>query len=210
MPDEAAHATPPLNDASIYDTAVTGRVDDEDDTSTPYLCYGVVGLILVIVVIILAVDSLRKEIFAGIESVGSEIRRDKGWGVVLYLVLYVGFALLCGPTTIPEGMAGFIFPYGWAVVLATCGRGCSTFAMCTAGRSCAASYVQRHFIQKYKWAQALVRLYETRPYKAAALISFAELPFCLKNYPYSVTKVTTVAPTPTPKSLVSIPLECAW
>jgi len=174
-------------------TAVAGPVDDEED-GAPYLCYTIVALITIFVVLLLAIKSLRTDIFTGLESAGDTIQNAKGWGVLLYLLLYLFWGLACGPSTIPEGMAGFIFPFGWAVVLATCGRGCSTFAMCIVGRRFAAEYIHRHFVEKYKWVQALVKLYETQPYKAAALISFAEMPFSFKNYPYSITQVTRPTP----------------
>jgi len=121
-------------------------------------------------------------------AAAEEHMANSKWGYFLYIMCYIIWAVPCLPQVIIEAVAGYVFPFWEGLLVATIGRAVATFVMCYLGRQCMRAAVDRLVVGKHTFLRALISVINRQPWKAAALISAAEIPLSVKNYPWSITE----------------------
>ena len=117
----------------------------------------------------------------------ARIREQGAVGWLIYILLYIVWVAALLPQTAVELLAGWIFEYTVAAILATLARAIATALMCVSGRLLARQFVTTHVIAKSQFLQALVVVVEQHPRRGAVLISIMTMPIWCKNYLWSVT-----------------------
>jgi len=141
---------------------------------------------MVPLLLLLLIPRARDQIMRTLLEGGGWIREQGAVGWLIYILVYIIWVSSLLPQTAVELLAGWIFEYPVAAVLATLARAIATVLMCTGGRVLARQFVTTHVVAKSQFLQALMVVVEQHPRRGAALISIMTMPIWCKNYLWSV------------------------